>query len=98
MLFLRTGLNILQNETALSADSPAHFNDAINLGDFSGILGTAGFEKFRHSRQTAGDIFRLRYFARSFCEQRAGANLLPFLDNQVRSRRTRVVCEYLDRI
>src|SRR5882724_10181625 len=94
MLFLRTGLDILQNETALSADSPAHFDNAIDLRDLSRIFGTAGFEKFRHSRQTAGDIFRLRYFARSFREQRASANLLTFLDNHVRPRRNRVTGEH----
>src|SRR6266567_615679 len=94
MLFLCTGLDILQNETALSADGPAHFDNAIDLRDLSRILGTAGFEKFRHSRQTAGNIFRLSYFARSFREQRAGANLLTFLDNHVRPRRNRVTGEH----
>src|SRR5207248_3365701 len=94
MLLLCTAFNILQNETALPADGPAHFDNAINLRDLSRIFGAAGFEKFRDSRETAGDVFRLRYFTRSFREQRARANLLPFLDNHVRSRRNRVTGEH----
>src|SRR5207244_11133359 len=73
VLLFRIGLGILQNETALSADGPAHFNNAIDFRDLSRILATTSFEKFRHSRQAAGDVFRLRHFARSFREYRAGA-------------------------
>src|SRR5437762_1777084 len=94
MLLLCTAFNILQNETALPADGPAHFDNAINLRDLSRIFGAAGFEKFRDSRETAADVFRLRYFTRSFREQRARANLLPFLDNDVRTRRNRVTGEH----
>ena len=48
------------------------FDGAVDLGDDGRILRLAGFEDFRDSRQTAGDVLRARHFARRLGQQRAG--------------------------
>src|SRR5207248_2284791 len=93
MLFFRFGLWVLQNKPPFSADRATHLDNAVDLRDLRGILRPARLEQFRHPRQTTGDIFRLRYFARSFREQGAGPNLLALLHDDVRARRNRVTGE-----
>src|SRR5438045_2826632 len=72
MLFLNTGLLILNDDTALATDARAEINDPIDLRNLRSILGPPRFEQLRHSRQPAGDIFGLRSLARSLRHQSAG--------------------------
>ena len=81
----------LRIKRALAAHRSANFDDAVDLGDLGRVFRTARFEQFRHARQTAGDVLGLGDFARRLGQQRAGANLLAFLDDDVRAGRNRVV-------
>ncbi len=63
------------------------------LRDFGGVFRTARLEQFGHARQTAGDVLGLRDFSRCLGEQGASANLLPFLDDNVRAGRNGVARE-----
>ena len=59
MFLFRAGLRVLDENAALAAHARAEVHDAVNLGDFRGVLRTARFEQFRHARQTAGDVLGL---------------------------------------
>ncbi len=83
MFFLRAGFRILQNEPAFAADGSADFHNAVDLGDLGCIFRTARFEQLRHTRQTTSDILCLGNLPRCLGQQRAGADFLSFLDNDV---------------
>ena len=90
MLFFGAGLRILQDEFALAANGSAHFDNAIDLRDLGRVFRTARFEKFGHTRQTAGDVLGLRDLPRRLREQCAGLDFLTFFHDDVRAGRNRV--------
>ena len=49
---------------ALALGHFAELDRAIDFADDGGLMRLAGFEQFHHARQTAGDVFGLRGFAR----------------------------------
>ena len=59
------------------------FDRAVDFGDNGRILRLAGFEDFRHARQTARDVLRAGGFARRLGDERTGRNHLAFVDFQV---------------
>ena len=70
MLLLGAGLRRRVTMTLrLPRTRAADFDDAVDLGDFAGVLRLAGFEEFGHTRQTAGDVLGLRDLARRLGEQ-----------------------------
>ena len=83
MLFLSAGVRIFQNQTAFAAHGSAQFDNAVDFGDFSGILRATSFEQFRNPRQTARNVFCLCDFAWRFRKQRACPHFLAFLDDNV---------------
>ena len=95
MLFLGAGLGVFQDQLALAAHRAAHFDDAVDLRDLGRVFRTARFEEFGHTRQTTGDVLRLRDFTRRLGEQRARLDLLAFLHNDVRAGRDRIARENL---
>src|SRR5436853_550640 len=62
LLFL-FGLRVFDNNGALAANARSEIDDAVDLGDFCGVLGTAGFEQLGHTGQTAGDVLGFRGLA-----------------------------------
>src|SRR5690606_12622819 len=53
------------------------FHHAVDLGDNRRILRLAGFEDFRHARQTARDVGNARSLARRLGDGRTGRDHLP---------------------
>ena len=86
---------ILDEDAALAADARAEIDDAVDLGDFRGVLRTARFEQLGHTRQTAGDVLGLRGFARRLGHERAGDDLVAFVHDDVRAGRNRIIRERL---
>ena len=56
---------------------------AVDLGDDGRVLRLAGLEDFRHAGQTAGDVLRAGHFAGRLGQQRAGGDLVAFVDFDV---------------
>ena len=86
------GDEVLAFDAALAADDDGplaaallaeQLHDAVDLGDDGRVLGLAGLEDFRHAGQAAGDVLRAGHLARRLGQQRAGRDLLAFLDLDV---------------
>ena len=76
VLLLLVGLGILDDHAAFATHARAEIDHAINLGDLGGILRPTGLEQLGDTRQTAGDVLRLRHLSRSLREQRAAGDFL----------------------
>ena len=76
---------VADDELALAADGAADLDDAVDLGDFRGVLRTARLEEFGHARQTAGDVLGLGDLARGLGEHAAGLDFLALLHFDVRA-------------
>ncbi len=85
---------VLQNKSTFAANSPAHFDNAVDLRDLGRIFWTARLEQFGNARQTAGDVFRLGNLSRRLCQQCARANFLVLFDNHVRARWNRIAGQH----
>src|SRR6185503_15311321 len=103
VLFLGPRLRVLDEDAPLAAHAGAEVDHAVDLGDFSSVLGMAGLEEFRHARETARNVLGLGALARRFRHECAGDDLVTFLDDDVRARGDRVagdrlvaVVEHLD--
>src|SRR5258708_2946812 len=85
MFLFRARFRVLQNKSTFAANSPAHFDHAVDFRDLGRVFGTAGFEQFGNPRQPAGDVFGLGDFSRRLSQQCARSNFLVFFDNDVRA-------------
>ena len=81
---------ILDENATLTAHARTEVHDAVNLGDFRCVFRTTRFEQFGHTRQTAGDVFRLRLLTRRLGHQCSCDNLVAGVHNDVRAGRNRV--------
>ena len=79
------------SDAAFAADAGAEIHHAVDLGDLGGVLRAAGLEQFGHARQTAGDVLGLGGLARRLGHQRAGDDLVAFVDDDVGAGGDRVV-------
>ena len=86
-----TGLGVLDENAALAAHARTEVHHAVNLRNLGGVLRTARLEQFRHARQTAGDVFGLRGFARDLREHIARVDFVRVANHQVRVRRHQVL-------
>src|SRR5208283_927531 len=91
VLLLGLGLGILDEDATLAAHARAKVRDAVDLGNFRGVLGPAGFKQLGHARQTAGDVLGLGLFARRLGQQRAGHNLVVLGHHDVRAGGNRII-------
>ena len=78
-------------DLALALGDFAVLHDTVDFADDRGILGLASLEEFDNARQTAGDVFRLRGFARDLREHVAGLDFITIDDHQVSARRHQVL-------
>ena len=85
VLLFHAGLRVLDQNGALAADAGAEIDDAVDLGNLRRVFGTARLEQFGHARQTARDVLGLGRFARGLGHERAGDDLVAFVDDDVRA-------------
>ncbi|MPL98794.1 hypothetical protein SDC9_45003 [bioreactor metagenome] len=79
---LQTFLRRLDRDATLVLVVLAEAHIAIDLGDDRVVLRTTRLEEFGHTRQTAGDVLRLRAFARDTRDGVAGLHLITVLDRE----------------
>ena len=91
MLFLQFRDRVGDEHATFAAHARTKVRDTVDLGDFRRVFRTARFEQFRHTRQTTRDVAGLGLFARRLGDERAGNNLVGLVDNDVRTRRNRVI-------
>ncbi len=71
------------DDRALAAPLVADLDHALDLREHGRVLRASRLEQLGDARQTAGDVLRALDLARRLREQRAGLDLLPFLDLDV---------------
>src|SRR5437588_4087830 len=65
-------LLVFNQDAAFATHTRTEVDDAVDLGDFGGVLGTAGLEELGYARQTAGNVLGFGGFPRGLGHQRAG--------------------------
>ena len=85
VLFDVVGDGIADEELAAAAGVAAQLDDAVDLGDFGGVLGHAGLEEFGDARQAAGDVLGTGLIARGLGDDGAGVDLGILGDDDVGS-------------